>query len=446
MLIVEREEERYREVLEAYWPLIRLQTDVTTLLHYAMEHSGMTFPITVPDCAKFRLRASDSLELFANAESKLSRRADSFESFAKDGLSRMDSVYAMEEVMPYRVPLDDYLASLITNGNNLEELGNIIRRKGCRSYDFEPLFGFLDNRFMTIGDDVEDVSAQHSEFLTPNREMSLRGLGAFMSMSKRLCCMHRVIGALGNKDGSIFTIRLYIVVTGDGTVYGYDMSLDTVTRLADDLNMFFKIGAQKSVCNFRFCRGDHGVRRLEKPPVCPHVLKISRWVADDGAVCESRRELEDAFSLRAMTQLGELIGFRDRVPCCSSTFDIVVDVGVNKPDGVLAIDLCRYFHVLHVLESVQNRHSSVDGIWAEELRVIARSGLSCVCREDVDLKSQLMALIKDDDAISSEEDLSDDENPIKWVRFMFSDPCKRCVGRYRLKVYARCRNAVAVLF
>lgn len=76
MLVVERDEERYREVLEAYWPLIRLQTDVTTLLHYAMTQAGMTFPITVPDCAKFRLRASDSLELFANAESKLSRRGE----------------------------------------------------------------------------------------------------------------------------------------------------------------------------------------------------------------------------------------------------------------------------------------------------------------------------------------------------------------------------------
>lgn len=348
--------------------------------------------------------------------------------------------------MPYRLTVDEYVSSLMRNERNLDELGNIIRREGCKSYAFAPLFGVLDNHFMTVGDDLEDANVEHSEFLMPKCGSSLSGVRTLISMAKRLCCLHRVIGVLGNKEDTTFTVRLYIVVARDGSVYGYDMSLNRVSRLAESLRMFFRIGGRKSVYNFRFSRGNHGIRRLERFPVCPHMMKTVKRVLDDGSVCESHREPGEAFSLRGLTGFGETVGFRDYIPESNPDFDIVQDVGVSKSDGRMAIDLCRYLDIQYVLECVRRRHRGIDNMWADELTVIAESSMSCLYRRDINLKAALMALVKEAEDINDDDDLSDDNNPTKWARFMFTDPCKRCAGHYRLKVHAQCRNGVSSLF
>lgn len=348
----------------------------------------------------------------------------------------MESVY--KEEVPFLTHLDTDLADLI-NYIDLAELEIKVERLHGRVYEMRPLFGHLDTHFVIIGSDSStDVIASHQGLFEDGSETAPLNLsGMLLRACRRISCVHRVIGLLGFDAGNgRFVPRLYVMVDRHGTVYGYERCFDRVCRLAESLDMFFRIGGLKSVYNFKFDRQSAGIGKLEKPPVCPHSTEKLRRVGRLGI----------PFSLSQFTGFGDVIGFASPAPVpirLRRTSEL--DDGRTVPERseeMAALDSYRYFDALRVIWGLRSNDSWVNVIWTDELRAFANENILRVFGKGATgVSDKIYSIIHQDDELPTpcERD-EDDDIPNNWIEFMFWDSCARCLHRHRVRLFRQRRR------
>lgn len=350
---------------------------------------------------------------------------NSFESFAKDGLRRVDPIYMICNA-PSKIRSDDALLDLLSCGNNFDEIVKKMPNLHGRMYDVESVFRGLDTHLVLVDGDPRGVplAMEDEMFLTDTENFKeLFGLSMILTVSKRMGCMHYVIGLLGAHTSAGFVLRLYIMIDKNAVVYGFDRYFNRICRLADGLTMFSKIMGLKSIYNFRYDRGDVGLKRLEKPPVCFHPDRVPSFVdVRDGM-----------FALADLKSFGQVYG-------CSVFFPTHVD---GCGEGTLlkeisVLNALRYHDIMNTTLSIQRRKGWTARIWADEFQalvtLLARFGI------DHDVRSYLVKILEAENAAATVDDDAEDYSS-GWVGFIMSELCSRCVHRFRKETFTRDRKS-----
>lgn len=183
---------------------------------------------------------------------------------AINGLSRCESVYR-DTPLSAMYP-EDVVEALVTSSRDPVGLSATAIRFGGRTVDLVD----LDNReplpFKIFGT-VSDLRRHPPFAVLRGREFS-RVLDFF---GRRLCSSWYLLGAVGEyHDCVVFQARCVVVIDASGTVYGFDVEEGDLSRLADDIITFLKMGLAKRRYRNRFDRGLRGELRLETSPDCIH--------------------------------------------------------------------------------------------------------------------------------------------------------------------------------
>ncbi|AEV80992.1 tegument protein US22 [Saimiriine betaherpesvirus 4] len=137
----------------------------------------------------------------------------------------------------------------------------------------------------------------------------------------RLCCQWHVLGVTGYymKVGTFATMAV-VILDRFGAVYALKSEDGDLHRLADDIQMFFRIGYLKLKGSYRFDRGCRGEALLETKPHCSH------WCSRDAMPAYkqypiTQEEMESCFDwltrptlMREELQFDDVLGRTDMVP------------------------------------------------------------------------------------------------------------------------------------
>lgn len=203
--------------------------------------------------------------------------ANDLTEFGLRGLRRMDSMY-MSPGVRNRIRIgDDPCKDL--DPFSCRALAKVVSDNHGKMYSADPVFGTLDDTFMFW-------------------DRGFRGIRIWDNVAHRIANEYTLLGIMGCRDPHEDDLypRLIVLVDACGAVYGYEDDLSRLCRLADSVCMFWRISSQKSIRNFRFCRRNDDIRRLEKAPRCPHacgVDVIRERVRDDGSEEEKGENGED---------------------------------------------------------------------------------------------------------------------------------------------------------
>ncbi|AEV80849.1 tegument protein US22 [Aotine betaherpesvirus 1] len=193
--------------------------------------------------------------------------AQNLEDFAEGGLIWYDSIYK-HPATPYstvepRYHVDRFLAADPKDANAMAAVAHELRG--------------LNLAVVTPGEN------EREPLLLLGELSLLRKMKPFIAMSdedfaemcdvitKTLCCLWRLIGVAGYylKVGA-FVPAAVIICDRFGAIYALKGEDGYICRLADDIQMFFRMGYLKLKGSYRYDRGCRGEARLECKPQCSH--------------------------------------------------------------------------------------------------------------------------------------------------------------------------------
>ncbi|NP_597953.1 US22 family protein [Tupaiid betaherpesvirus 1] len=296
-------------------------------------------------------------------------------------------------------------------------------------------YRFLDTHLLLWSDDsvLPDDGPPPSDGAA-----SAEARSVLLAVAARMATSYRLVGAVGRQaTADTFSPRLYVFIDACGVVYGYERLFDRLCRLAPDLPTFARITTFKSVYNFRFDRGDFGIRRLEAPALCPHISNVRCVPLRDGALVARPRDPDDAFCLATLQSFGEVLGHNMFLPPAQKVLE---DLGPTPDPAELTAIACRFFYALFFYRSLQRGRAWLDRLWGPELRALDREALIRQFTPDVAPIRDVLGLLyreKDDAADRSSDS---DEEPGPLARWSSTDACARCIGRARVKLFAAGRT------
>ncbi|AEV80897.1 tegument protein vICA [Saimiriine betaherpesvirus 4] len=328
------------------------------------------------------------------------------EMLVSEGLRNVDGFYGFSDLVLPAIQCDEYIARLVEVQHNLQAFSRVVEDVGCRMYKVTG-HSVIDTHFAIYS--TEGMTIQMLTDSTSDRDRLY--MYVMSKSAAQIACICDIIGVLGSvSTENVFVVRLFILIDCFGVVYGYNDVFNSVSRLADSFEMFIRILGAKATRNYRYSSRKSAVMRLEKPPICFHLLQ--------NILPESLLDAVDkVFDLKE-SELCEADRFASFV-----SFKEVVERH-NVYEAIYKINC-----VIH--ENATSRY-----FWAQELMALAESSVLVKCVRDHVAARQYFLSLTDPSfellCTKMENEESEDET---LAEFIFDKPCLKCVFRKRWRVF-----------